>query len=165
MDAQHLSDLFAGLQARLRRSARQLLGNDDDAADALQDVFCALWSRRDSIADERMAEGMAVASVRNRCIDTLRQRSSRRTVGVDEAPAIAVEPSATDADELYSEVDAVIRRSLGERDRQILILREQSGWEIDEIAIKFNMTPAAVRMALSRARRTVLQAYKARYHD
>ncbi|MDE6335165.1 MAG: sigma-70 region 4 domain-containing protein, partial [Muribaculaceae bacterium] len=53
---------------------------------------------------------------------------------------------------------------LSERDREILLLRDHSGWEFEEIAERFDMTPAAVRMALSRARKGVLKAYRERTH-
>ena len=49
---------------------------------------------------------------------------------------------------------------LSERDRRILLLRDYSGWEMEDIAIEFGMTQANARVALSRARRAILNAYK-----
>ncbi len=36
------------MRQRLLAIARQLLGNDDDAVDALQDALVGLWTRADS---------------------------------------------------------------------------------------------------------------------
>ncbi len=60
MESEQLTGIFARLRQRLHRTARRMLGSDDDAADILQDAFCALWGRRRDIADENVAEGLAV---------------------------------------------------------------------------------------------------------
>lgn len=64
------------MRQRLLAIARQLLGNDDDAVDALQDAFVGLWTRADSLSDERHARGATVISVRNASIDLLRRQPS-----------------------------------------------------------------------------------------
>ncbi len=139
-----------------------MLGSDDDAADILQDAFCALWGRRQDIADENVAEGLAVVSVRNRCIDVLRRRQSHGMVALSEVPEYSEENPADSVDEIFRRVDSLIKTVLSGRDRRILILRDYSGWEIADIAAELGMTEAAVRVALSRARRTVAAAYNSK---
>lgn len=162
MESERFTGIFTRLQSRLHQAARRMLGSDDEAADALQDAFCALWGRRGEIADERAAEGLAVVSVRNRCLDVLRRRSARPTVPLsDELGGNYAETAADDSvDDIYRRVDSLMHRVLSGRDRRILILRDYSGWEMADIAAELEMTEAAVRVALSRARRAVAAAYR-----
>lgn len=46
MESERFTGIFTRLQARLHHAASRMLGSDDEAADALQDAFCALWGRR-----------------------------------------------------------------------------------------------------------------------
>lgn len=139
-----------------------MLGSDDEAADALQDAFCALWGCHENIPDERAAEGMAVVSVRNKCLDALRRRSAHGSAGLNEVADVAEDSHDENNDELFAGVDSLIKTMLSERDRRILMLRDYSSWEMEDIALEFGMTQANVRVALSRARRAVLNAYKSR---
>lgn len=171
MDAERFTDIFSRLQSRLRFVARRIVGNDEEAADAVQDVFCTLWKRREEVADNGSLEGMMSVSVRNRCLNEVRRRVQHPESQLEEE---GYTPSAhgysdslssdSDADNLFCEVQTLMEQTLSERDREILLLRDHSGWEFEEIAEKFGMTPAAVRMALSRARKGVLNAYRAREH-
>ena len=160
MESERFTGIFTRMQSRLQSVARRMLGSDDEAADALQDAFCALWSCHKNIPDERAAEGMAVVSVRNKCLDALRRRSAHGTTELHEISDIAESSLDEITDEIYAGVDALIKTMLSERDRRILLLRDYSGWEMEDIAIEFGMTQANARVALSRARRAILNAYK-----
>ncbi|MDE5983043.1 MAG: sigma-70 family RNA polymerase sigma factor [Duncaniella sp.] len=155
-----LTSVFTRLRPRLHSTARRLLESDDDADDAVQEAFCRLWQRRDRLSGESEAEGVSVTTVRNICIDSLRQRQSRPTDQLDES---SDRPDDTGTSpplqELVEEVNTLISASLSARDREILIHRECDGWEFDEIAEHYGMTEASVRVAISRARRTVRQCY------
>ncbi len=152
------------MRQRLLAIARQLLGNDDDAVDALQDAFVGLWTRADSLSDERHARGATVISVRNASIDLLRRRAVRRG---DEAGVIP-EP-ADDTADCYGESHA--ERLFGEvsqadgcpperaRQRDTASARRLSEWPMEEIAARFGLTEAHVRTIVSRARRTIRDRY------
>lgn len=158
MDAERFTDIFSRLQSRLRIVARRIVGSDDEAADAVQDVFCTLWRRREEVEDSLSLEGMVSVSLRNRCLNEVRRRSHHPETQLEEGSYVS--SSDTDPESLFNEVQTLMEQILSERDRQILLLRDHSGWEFDEIAERFDMTPAAVRMALSRARKGVLKAYR-----
>ncbi len=103
-----------------------------------------------------------MVSVRNRCIDVLRRRQSHGMVALSEVSEYSEENPADSVDEIFRRVDSLIKTVLSGRDRRILILRDYSGWEIADIAAELGMTEAAVRVALSRARRTVAAAYNSK---
>ena len=165
MESERFTGIFTRLQARLHHAASRMLGSDDEAADALQDAFCALWGRRGEIVDERAAEGLAVVSVRNRCLDTLRRRRAHGTVALADGMEWAADTDDSDTRELYHRVDSLIKTVLSERDRRILLLRDYSGWEMADIAAELGLTETNVRVVLSRARRAVAKAYKSASHD
>lgn len=168
MDAERFTDIFSRLQANLRRLALRIVGDEDEASDAVQDVFCTLWRKKDDVADNGSIEGMMAVSLRNRCLSEIRTRTKYQTDRLDDANGMKEEMSDIEESKeeevtsLYNEVEAVMRRHLSERDREILIMRDKYEADFDEIAEKFDMTPAAVRMALSRARKNVLRAYRER---
>ena len=55
----------------------------DDAEDALQEAFCRLWQRRDTINSTREAEALAATTLRNICIDS-HPKKRIETVPIDE---------------------------------------------------------------------------------
>ncbi|MDE5656586.1 MAG: sigma-70 region 4 domain-containing protein, partial [Muribaculaceae bacterium] len=65
--------------------------------------------------------------------------------------------------QMLDTVNALIASELSSRDRDILMMRDRNGYDFDEIAAEFGMTEAAVRVALSRARKTIRNIYRARY--
>lgn len=168
MDAERFSDIFSRLHANLRRMALRIVGNEAEAADAVQDAFCSLWCRRQSVADDGKIEGMMTVSVRNRCLSEIRQRSKYPSGSLDEdfsgsgSGSASVEAASESPEDIFAEVEQLMESYLSERDRRILILRDQYGWDFEDIAMEMEMTASAVRMALSRARRGVLRAYKDR---
>ena len=84
MEGDAFTSVFVGLRQRLKRIATGILGDSDDAEDALQDAFCRLWSRRDRIAGSSEVEALSVTTVHNVCIDALRRQSHSPTVSLDE---------------------------------------------------------------------------------
>lgn len=152
------------LRQRLLASARQILGNDDDAVDALQDAFVGLWSRAGSLSDESHARGAAVISVRNASIDLLRRRAVRQGDGdaaemSDTSDLSDTSNSSDSSGTLFEEIDRLMAVRLSPRDREILRLRDADEWPMEEIAERFGLTEANVRTILSRARRTIREEY------
>lgn len=151
--------MVKGIGPRLRSMARVIVGNDDDADDALQDAFCSLWSHREELEDRR-ADAMAVATVRSRSIDVLRRRAVRLGSGQVEAAASDLHAvDSTDIADTYAQVRSIMNAVLSSRDADILVLRDYQGYEIDEIAARYGLVPANVRIILSRSRRAVRDAY------
>ncbi|MGN1245824.1 MAG: RNA polymerase sigma factor [Muribaculaceae bacterium] len=164
MDGDALTSVFVGLRQRLRRIATGILGDSDDAEDALQDAFCRLWNRRDLIAGSKDAEALSVTTVHNVCIDAVRRHSHSPTVSIDENRDLpdCIDDSPDEAKEreaLLHRVEQIIDRRLTEQQQSIVRMRELEGMSFDEIASALDMQPAAVRVALSRARKAIRSGY------
>lgn len=155
-----LTKTFTAMRANLLARARRLLNADDEADDALQEAFCRLWSHRESVSSAAHAAGLSATAVRNVCLDELRRRSSHPEADIDEARLRVDEPPDAEATrEVYDRVRAIIDSRLGERERQVLDMRDVREMEFDEIAAELGISEANARLILSRARRTVREIY------
>lgn len=162
MKQEPLLSAFTRLRDNLLSMSRRILQDEDDATDALQDAFCRLWPLRDKIKDEKEASALTVTTTRNISIDRMRQKS--RFTEYDLETCDTCDNEATDENDAIAErfrtVKRLIDRELTENQRNILEMRDFRGLEIDEIARQLHMQPTAVRMNLSRARKTIREQYK-----
>ena len=167
-DANAFESLVTENQTRAYHLAWRLLGNEADAADAVQDAFVkAYTSLKDFRGDSRFSVWL-YRLVNNVCIDMLRKR--RRTDAVslqttdDDGEEIELslpDPGASPQALLERAEDAAaVRRamdSLPEDCRQILTLRELAGLSYDEIARALRLEPGTVKSRLNRARKKLCQ--------
>lgn len=163
MKEELLTSVFMRIKGRLQMTARRIV-SDEAVDDALQDAFVRLWSRRSDFDSATAVEGVAVTTVRNICIDTLRRDAVRRHDDIDDNPSAAAVTDDYGDDrqerrELYGEVTGLIDKELSERDRRILYLRDRDGWEMDDIALEMGISEANVRVILSRSRKIIRQIY------
>ena len=135
--------------------AVSLLGNADDAADALQDAMATVLRVRSYDPAQGTFKAWFLAVVRNRCVDVLRQRKRRPQSDMDPA-ALATEDS--DNPETVASRDqmvAVVKRELAalpRPHREILILREFLDLGYAEIAEVLGVPAGTVMSRLHRAR-------------
>ena len=154
-----LTYTFTALRKKFLRIAMHILPDEDDAADALQDAFCRLWPRRDSIDSKAEAEALTTTTLRNICIDNMRKRRIA-TVPIDEEHDRCDESNNSEREERYNEVKKIIENGLTPQQKEIIELKEIEGYTIEEIARKLSSTESAVRMNLSRARKRIRECYR-----
>ena len=78
MPRELLTDTFLNLRDRFRARARRILGNDEDADDALQEAFFRLWSKDYPVRTQAEAEALLSTAVRNTSLDAVRRRRDKR---------------------------------------------------------------------------------------
>jgi RNA polymerase sigma-70 factor (ECF subfamily) len=132
--------------------AIQILGNSDDAADAVHDAFASVlekpasWDRR-----RGPLKPWFLRVVRNRCIDLLRRR---RPGGADVDSLVS--PAALPDECLESgERDRRLQSALARikpDQRQIVVLRDYLDLSYAEIALVLDVAPGTVMSRLHRAR-------------
>lgn len=165
MDNETLTSVFAGMRRRLMALAGRMLGNEDDAADAVQETFCRLWLRREKMATLSEVEGVGMVTVRNLCVDSMRKQAKLPMVSLDDdrTKTGGEDCCVSDEDELkavYDEVNVIMERNLSEVQLAIVRMRECEGRSYEEIAEKLGMQEATVRVNLSRARKLVREIYR-----
>ena len=99
-----------------------------------------------------------MTAMRNTGIDSVRSRHD--TESVDDSDIGSLQADGETETELYDEVNRLIGLHLSERDRMILIMRDRDEFEIDAIAARTGLSEGNIRLILSRARRTVREAYR-----
>lgn len=148
----------------LYRLAKRLLVSSDEAEDAVQEVFLKLWKGRDKIDNYRSPEAFAVTMTKNYCLDRLksRQASNLKIVHSNYKNTENIERSveASEGVELVTK----IMQTLPEKQKMIMQLRDIEQFEFAEIAQMLEINETAIRVALSRARKTVREQLIKQYN-
>ncbi len=146
------------MKDKLYRLARRIL-NADDAEDMVQDVFVKLWTKRESIAQYQNIEAFAMVVCRNLCLDKVKSKgyqNSELMPGHEPIDHRSPERMAEASDEMARVRQTIA--TLPELQRTIIQLRDVEEMEYDEMAEILNMQVNAIRVNLSRARKTVREA-------
>ena len=135
--------------------ARWLLGNHQDAEDAVQDSFLRALTYFDGFHGE---EGRAwlLAIVRHTCYDWLRKRSQHVELPVESLEFARDAGLSPEAVQLQNADGAAVRlglESLPAEFREVLVLREMEGMSYQQIARVTDVPIGTVMSRLARARR------------
>lgn len=154
--ADYLTDALIRLRQRLKLTSGRLLSDAGTAEDILQDSFVRLWRRQYPLKSEKEAEALLNKTVRNA---SLNERRRERTVPLEiDYPDDS--PDTTEKEKAYAEMERKIQSELTVTQQYILKEKEYGGRTLEDIAKELKMEPAAVRMQLSRARKTLRNALK-----
>ena len=154
--ADYLTDAFIRLRQKLKRVSGRILPDADGAEDILQDSFVRLWRRQYPLKSEKEAEALLNKTVRNA---SLNERRRERTVPL-EIDYPDDRPDTTEKEKAYAEMERKIQSELTATQQYILKEKEYGGRTLEDIAKELKMEPTAVRMQLSRARKTLRDALK-----
>ena len=141
---------------KLFRLAKRLLVSTEEAEDATQEVLVKLWVKNESLDKYNSVEALAMTMTKNFCLDQLKsKRASNMTLvhsnySSNEA---SLQKKLEDEDSL-SWVEKIIN-NLPEQQRLIIQMRDIEQYEFEEIAKILEMNETAIRVALSRARKTI----------
>ena len=146
---------YLSLADALYKVAFYILETQQDAEDAVQELYLKLWKNKDVLDGIKNPKAYAMTILRNLCLDRIRQ-SSRIA---EEEPAEQNEASTDpyrqmDEKERLEKVLAAVK-SLPERQREILILRTIQDLSFEEITERTGMNYLTIRVLLSRARQTI----------
>lgn len=150
-----MTSSFVGLRDKLHRIALRYLQSDEDAQDALQDTWLRL-SSHDEVATELEARNKLVAVLRNICIDRLRKV---RTIPIDSVKASDMPHCCIDTEDI-ERLEQLLQQQLTPLQRQIFNLVTHEGLDYQQIAEQLSMNVEAVRMNMSRLRKTIRQTYQ-----
>jgi RNA polymerase sigma-70 factor (ECF subfamily) len=154
-----LTETFQRIRSRLKAGAGKILADAEAAEDALQDAFLKLWGRY-QVHSEKDAEALLTRTVRNVSIDQLRKRKTVPLEG--DLPDEDVRESR---EVLFRRVEEMVDTELTDLQRIIIRRHEYDGVTLERIAEELGMQPPAVRMQLSRARKTIREQYRKQYHE
>lgn len=155
MDKNEFTTIVMPLKDKLYRLAKRILVSTDEAEDAVQEVFLKLWKGKQDIESYKNPEAFAITMTKNYCLDRLKskQASNLKIVHSNYQTSENIEGRI----EANNGVEMVfkIMETLPEQQKIILQLRDVEEFEFSEIAEMLGSTETAIRVALSRARKTV----------
>ena len=144
---------------KLFRLAKRLLVSTEEAEDATQEILVKLWNKNDSLGHINSIEAFAMTMTKNYCQDQLKSKRAQVLRLVDDNydnNQASLQKKLEDEDSL-SWVEKIMN-DLPEQQKLILQMREIEQYEFNEIAEILNMNEGAIRVALSRARKTVKES-------
>ena len=141
---------------KLYRLAKCMLVSNEEAEDATQEILLKLWSNNKMIKGYKNVEAFAMTMTKNFCLDKLKSKHSGNLKLVHSNYA----DGSTSLQKQLEVSDSVnwvqkIMEDLPEQQKLVLQLRDVEQYDYEEIAQLLDMKPTAIRVALSRARKTV----------
>lgn len=156
---------FVGLVDRFRqrvwRICFRLLGNEEDASDAAQEVFLRLFLHRGRFAGRSKYATWVYSVALRTCLEMRRSRGRRRRhESVSAEPGWEARQPAKPASAPGLALDLTeMLETLDEEDRALLILKYAEGYEYDELAAIAELSVSACKMRISRAREKLQSRY------
>ena len=158
-----LDALVEGFRRRGFAFAFRMLGNADDAADAVQEGLSILWARRGDIKQGRDPAAWFFRVLRNHCIDQIRRGRLRRCESIETAHVADPRTDEPQAVAQRDEFKARLSEALDELDpahREIVLLRDEQDLSYAQIAEALGITPGTVTSRLHRARMVLRERLK-----
>ena len=138
------------------RLAKRLLISTEEAEDATQEILLKLWNNKTKMQDYKNVEAFSMTMTKNFCYDKLKSKQAQNLKLVHSN----YEDNNTSLQKQIELEDSVnwverIIEDLPEQQRMIIQLRDIEEYDYDEIAKMLDMNNTAVRVNLSRARKTI----------
>ncbi|GGD23671.1 RNA polymerase sigma factor [Hyunsoonleella pacifica] len=138
------------------RLAKRLLVSTEEAEDATQEVLLKLWRNKGKISEYKNVEAFSMTMTKNFCFDKLKSKQAQNLKIVHSNYEEKSTPlqKQVELNDSVSWVERIIEE-LPDQQRMIIQLRDIEEYDFDEIAKMLDMNNTAVRVALSRARKTI----------
>ena len=138
------------------RLSKRLLTSTEEAEDATQELLFKLWKNKDKIASYRNTEAFAMTMTKNYCYDRLKSKQASNLTLIHSN----YKEKETSLENKLENIDSVDRvhlliDNLPDQQKLIIQLRDIEQYDFEEICEMVNMKPIAVRVSLSRARKTI----------
>jgi RNA polymerase sigma factor (sigma-70 family) len=156
MDQIEFLQLTAPFKDKVFRLAKRLLISTEEAEDATQEILVKLWNKNESLLGFNSIEAFAMTITKNYCLDQLKSRRTANIKIVDDNftdNTHGLVKELEDSDSL-DWVEKIIDH-LTQQQRLIIQMRDIEQYEFEEIAKIMQMNETAIRVALSRARKTI----------
>lgn len=149
------------LQSPMQLLAERMLGDVADAEDVVQDVFVALWDRREELDRVVKLESYCLQMVRLRCIDLIRKRK-RDAFHNEQIAYLSDKEVEMEVEETASRA-ALLDRLLGElpdKQREALKMKYVEERDTQYIEQALQMSSSNVYTTISRAMQSLKDKIK-----
>jgi RNA polymerase sigma-70 factor (ECF subfamily) len=156
LDKEEFERLFRQEIARLHNFARQYVPDSDSAMDICQQVFVRLWEKRDALEKRDSLTSYLYTSVKNRCLNYIRDQKKYRSRFLDlecadlDVPDSMSDPEATE--DLEKQIQIALA-ALPEKCRQVFEMSRFGEMKYREIAEALEISQKTVEAHMSKAMR------------
>ena len=157
--AQQFKELFLSEYNRMFKAAYILLGDEDEAKDAVQDVFARLWDGTTPLREESQRTFL-LTCVRNRCLNLIAQRQSRQ-----EARQLLTSEaidSGTHDEELVEAVNRYVEERLTPQTGRIIKMHYNEDQSYKDISSELGISLSAVNKHIVQGLRKLRSTFKNR---
>ena len=156
----YLSERIRGKLIALARRFNRVSGLDGEAEDIVQDALVTLWELSEKGYPVRDAEALAVKITKTRCVERYRKQHIRFEPMADQ-PVSGGFPATSGTDETdIITIRDIVQKGLTDSQRKLLTLRNEHGLSLDEIAAATSRPKGSVKVALSTARKKMMEQWK-----
>ena len=156
----YLSDRIRGKLIALARRFNRASGLDGEAEDIVQDALVTLWQLSEKGYPVRDAEALAVKITKTCCVERYRKQHIRFEPMTGQSVAGGFPAtSGTDETDIVTIRD-IVQKGLTDSQRKLLTLRNEHGLSLDEIAEATGRPKGSVKVALSTARKKMMEQWK-----
>ena len=153
------------LSQRIFPLSVRLLGNDEEAQDAVQEIMIKLWNAKNQLDKHPNISGYVFLTARNYCLDLLRakKRDLVDTMNQGLIADLYVDQGQEESDGVLLIIRKIISE-LPEKQKEVILMRDIDGFEFDEIVAMMDINIEHIRVLLSRARKQVRTQLKNIYN-
>ncbi len=162
---QQFERLFHSEYGRMYRAAHILLGDEDEAKDAVQDVFARLWDGEITLREESQRTFL-LTCVRNRCLNIIAQRQRQQANEKQLAMANLSDETETwlgqSDEELVAMVQQYIDQCLTPQTGRVIRMHYDDQQSYKEISGKLGISLSAVNKHIVQGLRKLRQQFNNR---
>lgn len=149
-------NLVLPFKDKMYRLAKRLLVSNEEAEDATQEILLKLWANKTKIAGYKNTEAFAMTMTKNYCFDRLKSKQAQNLRIVhsnykDESTQLEKKIEHQDSLDWVNK----LMQQLPSQQRMVMQLRDIEHYEFSDISKVLEMKETAVRVTLSRARKTI----------
>ncbi len=160
---QQFERLFHSEYGRMYRAAHILLGDEDEAKDAVQDVFARLWDGEITLREESQRTFL-LTCVRNRCLNIIAQRQRQQANEKQLAMANLSDETwlGQSDEELVAMVQQYIDQRLTPQTGRVIRMHYDDQQSYKEISGKLGISLSAVNKHIVQGLRKLRQQFNNR---
>ena len=151
-----INEIWLPLSDRFYRVAYHILESQEDAEDAVQELYLKMINTPDKFSNVQDPASFGITILRNICIDIIRRREKRRSEELHEYMIADVSSPDNDAakkDKLRILIHEIAK--LPQKQSIVLKMRTIEGLEYDEISQRTGLSQVNIRVLISIARKTL----------
>lgn len=141
------------------RLARRILISVEEAQDVSQEMLMRLWNKREQLCEYKSVEAFAMTMTKNYCLDQLKNKRASN-LKID---SLEFSENRSKLEEEIENKDSLnwvekFIEVLPVQQKIILQMRDIEGYEFEQMAEILEMNETAIRVALSRARKSIRES-------